>query len=210
MSYMIKNKKVTYLAIGIVTALAIFGILFALHSDQILRAIGYTKTAPVFTFDAAKAPNWWAGDNYNTRDSVESEGHEEDESIDRMPVASMTVLKGKQSEYTTSCFVMLSYYDYSVDVAQLEKETADGYATNGTAKNIGKNTVSMTVLGETKEVALTKYELVGVDSENAMKGMSYGWIDMGDSYVSVSGVCPSGSELDDTLAAVNAVSLIRQ
>jgi len=54
----------------------------------------------------------------------------------------------------------------------------------------------------------TNYKLVGPDVENAMKGMSYGWVDTGDGYVSVSGVCPTTSELDDTLKAISAITLV--
>lgn len=76
-------------------------------------------------------------------------------------------------------------------------------------KSIGENMLSIDAFGAAKSFTLTKYEVIGPGSENSMKGLSYGWVDLGDGYISVSGVCPTASELDDTLAAIGATSLVK-
>ena len=207
---MTKSKKITLVVVLSFVVVVALGVVFALHSTQILRAVGVTKPAPIFTFDQSRATGWWAADNYNSSDSTEPDTYEGTEPIEKLPVASMNVFKGKKGEYATACFVMLSYYDYKADVVQLKKDKENEVLASTSMKKIGEDTVSVNVLGAEKSVALTKYELVGPDAENAMKGMSYGWADTGNGYLSVSGVCPTAVELDDTLSAASAVSLEKQ
>lgn len=204
---MAKNK-IIYIAAGIVGTLIVLSVLFALNSSQILRAFGVSKSAPIFTFSESKAPGWWAAENYNSRASAD-ENYEGDEPVDKLPVASMNIFKGKEGEYRTDCFVMFSYYDYKADTAQLKKDKENQTSASMSMKNIGEDTLSIEVFGAPKSFTLTKYELSGPDAENAMKGMSYGWIDLDDGYISVSGVCPTGSEFDDTLVMISAMSLER-
>ncbi len=183
--------------------------LLALNMSQALQFIGAEKPVPVLAFDASKAPGWWATKNYNTQASV-TEDYEGTEPIDKLPVATINVFKGQEGEYATACFVMFAYYDYAVDVDQLKKDKENGYSKDMSGKNIGEDTASVDVLGEAKSFTLTKYEFIGPDSENAMKGMSYGWVGLDKGHISVSGVCPTGAELDETLPMISAVSLARQ
>ena len=205
---MTKNKKTAYIAVGILGILLASSAAFALNSQQILRAVGVSKPIPVFSFDESKAPGWWAADNYNSRASTTEEKYEGTEPIEKFPVASMNVFKGQKGEYETACFVLFSFYDYKTDVAQLKKDKDSEVFNSTSMKKVGESTVSVDALGTVRTFTLANYELVGPDAENAMKGMSYGWVDTGDGYISVSGVCPSSDELKDTLEAVDAISLM--
>lgn len=188
-------------------ALVTLSLLFVLNSDQVLRAIGVSKPAPVFVFNQAKAPGWWAAENYNSQASS-TEDDEEGEPIDKLPVASMNLFKGKKGDNATACFVMFSYYNYKADVAQLKKDKDSESLASTSMKKIGEDSLLFDALGKDTSFVLTKYELIGPDSENSMKGMSYGWVDLGDGYLSVSGVCPTGAELDDTFTAISAIKLM--
>jgi len=203
---MAKHKK-TFIIAASFGVLVAFSLLYALNSNQILRAIGVSKPVPVFTFNESKAPGWWAAENYNSQASS-TEGDQDSEPVDKLPVASMNLFKGKKGDNTTACFVMFSYYDYKTDVAQLKKDKDGDSLASTSMKNIGEDSLRFDALGKDTSFVLTKYELIGPDSENAMKGMSYGWADLGDGYLSVSGVCPTGSELDDTFTAVSAMKLM--
>lgn len=205
-----RQKKIIYIASGIIAVLAILAVVFALNANQILSTLGLIKTSPAFSFNASQAPGWWAADNYDSKTAAESEEYKGNEPIDTLPSASINAFQGEEGEYTTACFVMLAYYDYSVDVAQLKKDKESGYAADGSGKSLGESNASVNIFGETKNFTLTNYELVGPDSENAMQGMSYGWIDLGDQHVSVNGVCPTGAELDDMIPAIQALSLTKK
>ncbi len=207
---MTKNKKITYILIVAASILAALTIVFILNSNQILQAAGITKSAPVFIFNDSKVPGWWAADNYNSRESTDPQNYEGSEPINTLPVASMNIFKGNKGEHKTACFVMFSYYDYKVDVVQLKKDKQSEVSASTTMKGIGEDTTSIILLGETKNLTLMNYELIGPDAENAMKGMSYGWVDLKDGYVSVSGVCPTSDELGDTMSVITAISLVKQ
>ncbi len=202
---MIKNKKIKYSVIGLVGILVVVGLLIALNSPQILRALNISSTPAVFIFNESKAPGWWSAENYNSQASTKN--YEGSEPIDKLSVASMNVFKGKKGEFKTACFVMFSYYDYAVDVAQLKKNKDSESLSSGSMKNVGESTLSFDVFNTPKDFTLTKYELTGPDAENAMKGMSYGWVNTGSGHISVSGVCPTAGELDDTVQVIGAMSL---
>lgn len=204
-----KKQKILYIVVGVVGVLVVLGLAFALNSDQILRAIGVSKPAPIFTFNESKAPGWWAAENHNSQTTA-GENYQGSEPIDKLPVASINIFKGKEGEYATACFVMFSYYDYKADVAQLKNDKENEVSVSTSMKKIGEENAAIETFGVTKNFTLTKYELIGADAENAMKGMSYGWVDLDDGYISVSGVCPTGVELDSTLSASSAISLVKQ
>ena len=204
------NKKVISIIVVALVLVVAVGVLFAFNSSRILNTIGVTKPAPVFTFDQSKAPEWWAADNYNSKASTKPENYEGSEPIDKLPVASMNVFIGKKGEYKTACFVLFSYYDYKADTEQLKKNKENEVLASSSMKKVGEGASTITILGETKPVAMVNYELVGPDAENSMKGMGYGWVGLDDGYVSVNSVCPTAGELGDTQAAMNAISLVRQ
>jgi len=206
---MAKNKKIIYIVVGTLGILIALGLLFALNSNQILRAAGTPGSAPVFTFSEQKAPGWWAAKNYNSKASA-GKDYQGSEPVDKLSVASLNIFKGKEGDNATACFVMFAYYDYKVDTVQLKKDKDSAVLASASMKKIGENSLSFDALGVAKNFTLTKYELIGPDAEHSMKGMSYGWIDAGDGYITVSGVCPTGSELDDTFSAMGAVSLAKQ
>lgn len=209
---MTKNKKIAYIIAGTVVITAVLGSLVVLNATHTLRATGASKSAsaPIFIFNETKALDWWAAENYNSRASTDENTYQGSEPIGKLPVASMSVFKGKKGEYATACFVMFSYYDYRADVVQLKKDKDSEVLTGTSMKKIGESVLSINALGTTKSFTLTNYELIGEDAESAMKGMSYGWVELGDKHISVSGVCPTGSELDETFSVIGAVSLVEQ
>ncbi|MDB5162571.1 MAG: hypothetical protein JWN28_178 [Candidatus Saccharibacteria bacterium] len=203
------NKKLTYTLIGVFGILIALSLIFILNSTQILRAIGVTQPAPVFTFNVSKAPGWWAAQNYNSRASA-TDDYQGSEPVDKLPVASMTVFKGKQGEYATACFVMFSYYDYKVDVNQLKTDKDSETQAGTSMQKTSEQSLSIDAFDKARNFTLTSYELIGPDAKNAMKGMSYGWVEVDNGYVSVSGVCPTSGELDDTYSTIEAMSLVKQ
>ncbi len=106
---------------------------------------------------------------------------------------------------------MFSYYDYKTDIAKLKAEK-DAGVTQGDSKfqNVGDLQSSISTPDGIKSFTLTEYELSGPGTENSMKGMSYGWVELGKGYIQVSGVCPTATELDDTLQISEAISLVKQ
>ena len=207
---MTKNKKAVVIIVCSLAILIGLGVTYILNSTQILRAVGLSKPAPVFVFNESKAPGWWAAENYNSRDSTKPDKYEGSEPIEKLPVASMNVFKGEKGQYKTACFILSSYYDYKTDTAQLSKNKEDEVRASTSMRKIGDSNVSINMFGEPKSFTMKNYELVGPDAENAMKGMSYGWIEAGDGYVGVNSVCPTASELDETSAVIGALSLVKQ
>lgn len=206
-----KNKRNLYIAIGFVGILAIAITLFILNSTEILRAVGISKSVPAFTFNQSKAPNWWATENYNSQASMKNEKeYQGSEPIDKLSVARINVLKGKKDEYATACFVMFNYYDYKIDIAKLKAEKDAGNSKGGSKfQNVGDIQSSINTPEGDKSFTLTKYELSGPGTENSMKGMSYGWVELDEGYIQVGGVCPTAPELDDTAHVSATVSLVK-
>lgn len=207
-----KNKRNWYIVISGVGIIAVLGVLFMLNSNQILRAVGVSKPAPIFTFNESKASGWWAGENYNSKEAEASaEDYQGTEPIEKLPVASINVLKGKQGEYATACFVMFTYYDYQTDITKLKAEKDAGTPqVDSKFHNIGDVQSNISTPDGIKSYTLTKYELSGPGTDNSMKGMSYGWIELGKGYIQVNGVCPTAAELEDTLQISEAISLVKQ
>ncbi len=199
---------IVFSSIGIVVVL---GVLLVLNLNKAPLASGVKDPAPVFTFNGSKAPGWWAVKNYNSQASTSTESeYQGSEPIDKLPIASINVNKGKDGEYATACFVMFTYYDYRTDIAKLKAEK-DAGTTQGESKfqNVGDMQSTISTPEGIKSYTLTKYELSGPGTENSMKGMSYGWVELNDGYIQVSGVCPTETELDDTAHISEAVSLAK-
>lgn len=205
-----KNKKVIYILVSVIAILGVVVSVFILNSNQIFSAFGLTKNPPIFMFNEQKAPGWWAAENYNSKASTDAKKYQGNEPIDKLPVASMNVFKGKQGEYATACFVLFSYYDYKADTNELSANKEREVAASNSMKFAGETTTSMSILGSAKGVTLRNYELIGPDAENAMKGMSYGWIDLDDGYISINGVCPTANELNNTASIFNGITLVKQ
>ncbi len=209
---MAKNKRTTLLVVGGIVLLVVIAICIALNAKQVLSAVGVSSKPPVFTFNESSAQGWWAAENYNSQASMAKEkDFKGDEPIDKLSVASINVFKGKKGDNATACFVMFSYYDYKTDIAKLKAEK-DAGVTQGDSKfqNVGDLQSSISTPDGIKSFTLTKYELSGPGTENSMKGMSYGWVELGKGYIQVSGVCPTATELDDTLQISEAISLVKQ
>jgi hypothetical protein len=208
---MTKNKRNWLISIASVGILAILGALFVLNSNQILLAVGVTQPTPAFSFNESKASGWWAAENYNSQVSMSKEkDYQGDEPIDKLSVASMNVFKGKKGDNATACFVMFSYYDYKTDIARLKAEKDAGTRQGDSEfQNVGDVQSTISTPEGVKSYTLTKYELSGPGTENSMKGMSYGWVELDKGYIQVSGVCPTAVELGDTVQISEAVSLAK-
>jgi len=204
-----KNRKKLYIVVGIIVVLVIFGLVFAFKSDQILQTKVVPKSAPIFTFTKSNAPGWWAGGNFNARASATND-YQGSEPVEKLSVASMNVYNSEEGEYATACFIMFSYYDYKGDAERMKRDKEAEVSASTSMKKIGEKVVSINAFGVNNNFTLTNYELIGPDSENAMKGMSYGWVDLSEGYVAVSGVCPNASELDGAVVAMSAISLAKQ
>lgn len=206
---MTKNKRNWCIVVGSIGILAIVTALFVLNSSEILRAIGVSKPVPVFVFNESKAPNWWAGENYNSK-AAEAKwaGYQGQEPIDKLPVAGMTVLKGRNGDNATNCFVTFTYYDYQTNIAKLKAEK-DAGTPGGDMKfqDVGDIQLNVSTPDGLKGYSLTKYELSGPGAESSMKGMGYGWIELNEGYIQVSAVCPTVAELDETAQISGAASL---
>lgn len=209
---MAASKRNWYIGIAGMGILAVLSIIFVVNSSDILRAIGAPKPAPAFMFNESKAPNWWAAENYNSQAAMSKEkDYRGSVPIEKLPVASITVVKGKKGDNTTACFVMFSYYDYKTDIAKLKAEKNAG-TLQGDSKfqNVGDMQSAINIPEGMKRFTLTKYELSGTGTENSMKGMSYGWIELNDGYIQVSGVCPTAAELQEAAQISEAISLVRR
>lgn len=206
-----KNKRNWLISIASIGILAILGVLFALNSNQILRTVGLTEPALIFSFNELKAPGWWSAENYNSQASMSTEkDYQGSEPINKLSVASMNVFKGKKGDNATACFVMFSYYDYQTDITKLKAEK-DAETSQGDMKFQGVGDVQSTISTPegAKPYTLTKYELSGPGTENSMRGVSYGWVELDKGYIQVSGVCPTAAELDETAQISEAVSLTK-
>ncbi len=203
------NKKYTYITIATIGVLVVLGIVVVVNSAKIFHTTVAVKDIPAFTFDKSKASGWWASENYNGQASA-TKDYNGEIPIDKLPVASMNIFKGKQGDNATACFIMFSYYNYHADMAKLKAEKEAGASKGGMQfMNVGEINSSINTIDGIKPYILTKYELSGPGTQNSMKGMSYGWIELKDGYIEASGVCPTAAELDGTTLVSQAVSLVK-
>ena len=204
---MAKNK---YFIGAAIVVLAAVGTLFVLNTTQILTIIGVSPKAPVFSFDTATAPGWWSTENYNSQASAD-DNDKASGSVEKLPVASINIFKGKKGDTTTACFVMYSYYNYKADLETLpSQKMKNSNASDNNIRKVGALDVSMKTPAGTKSYILNTYERVGPDSVDSMKGEGYGTVDLGDGYVTVNAVCPIVDDLATTTSAIGAASLIKE
>ena len=201
---MAKNKRTLFfISIGVLILAA--GVFIALNAKQVLLAVGVSSKPPVFSFDESAAPGWWNTANYNNQ-ANETNG---DEAIEKSPVARMNVFKGTKGDGATACFVMYEYYNYAADTDELYDKAKPAGAADITVERLEDSKASIKTPDGDKILTLVNYATSGPGAENSMKGTSYGFLTLSDGYVRISGVCPSGEELNEATKAVSAVSLVR-
>lgn len=200
-----KNKKIIIYALC--GALLLSASLTAVFLLKPFESTGQVSNVPAFVFSEEDAPGWWAGNNHNERASVSDE-EINPRPIETLSTASIVAFKGEKNVVETACFAMFTYYDYRVDLAELKAEK-DAGALQEELKmtGVGETQVTMAVFGKEATLTLNNYEISGPGSENSMKGTSFGWIEAGEGYVQVNGVCPTASELSLVADVVPAIAL---
>ncbi len=202
---MSKSKRTFFIA-GTVLLVVTLGVLIALNAKQVLDAVGVSTEPPVFSFNKAVAPGWWNTENYNNQADKDYNG---DEPIEKLPVARMNVFKGTKGDGATACFVMYEYYNYTVDTSALYDKAKPASSADIQVERLDDSQASLNTPDGNKSFVLHNYETSGTGSENSMKGTSYGFIPLNDGYIEISGVCPTGDELSDTISVMSAVSLVK-
>lgn len=178
-------------------------------SDALKNAIGVEQGVPTFAFNEEVASGWWAGDNHNARSSV-TDDYAREEPVEKLPVAGRVIMQSRDTT-VDSCFVMYSYYDYRADTDALlrEKEKDATSSTDLLYSKLPSQNLTIDTPGGVKSYELHQYAISGPGSKQVQRGMSYGYIELTDGYIAVSGVCPEGDQLTSTSLGMRAISLIK-
>ena len=205
---MAKNKRVFLFAgVGFVILMAAV-IIAVLNTQQVLSIFGISSKAPVFVFNQSAAPGWWNADNYNNQASADPKD-KNSEPINTLSVARMNIFKGTKGDGATACFVMFAYYNHPADASTLHNPHKPGSTANITVQSLKDTTAFINTPSGTKSYVIHNYATSGPGSENSMKGTSYALVDLGNGYITVDGVCPTGGELEGVTSAMGAVSLVK-
>jgi len=166
-----------------------------------------SKPSVVFTFDNAKAPGWTSTGNLSPRTASQTTDPTTGEDL---PIASIIVHQGDMKK-PSACFISYAYYDKSIDSLQALKE-AETRATSGSnslsLKKLRTHALSVPTPEGTKDYQLTQYETTGSYSEKLMRGIELGFVSLADGHIKIDGHCNTAKQLHDTIAPLNAISLI--
>lgn len=154
-----------------------------------------------FTFDPAKAPGWWAGDNNFPA--------EQPNMSDTHPALVQRTIAQGTPEKPGTCFVMYFYYEGEIDTSfalqQQEKNTVDG--TEKTLEKIGAKTFTMQTMDGTKEFQLHQYNDTDAHAKQSVAGIEFGYVVTDDGYIDIRGYCEKTEQLDATVPVFSAVKL---
>lgn len=161
-----------------------------------------------FSFDANKAPNWWAGSNY-WPDPREYDGTQTN--VDELPTLSRVINSGTE-QAPGDCFVSYSLYQGKVDIAAKIKENEGRTTANQASYSLDPiNTTTLTI--ETpegvKDYELHQYDLQVPPGTQLSTGIQFAFVPLSNSYIELRGYCATADLLEMTIPALSAVSLSR-
>lgn len=160
-----------------------------------------SEQKPTFSFDVSKSPGWWSPGNYSStaEDAKNYKGSE------GLPISSLNAFNGKKGDTNDQCFVMASYEAGTVNIqAALKKKnmplgSSDSYTFIGTTQH------TMQTPEGTKEYTMYQYDLVS--STPSQRGNEFGFFQLKDGYVRMTGICPTPDTLVANETALSAISL---
>lgn len=205
----LKNRKILYfVGVGIVALVGI-GVLVTLNMKQAVNDTDVSSVAPTFHFDQSAAPGWWNTENYNNQASSDDDSLGS-EVTQKLPVARMSIFKGAKGDGATACFVMYAYYNYAADLDVLRGNNKEVNTAGTNVQQLEDAELSIDTPDGKVSYTLHQYALSGPDRKNSMNGTSYGFVDLNDGYIQISGVCPTGDDLSDAMSVMSAVSLVKE
>lgn len=159
-----------------------------------------------FSFDGTKAPGWWSGtDNWP---SVQQQGGDQ-ATIKNPTIVQMSVAQGSPTK-PGACFVMYFYKKGSINIGNTLNDMKAS-VTKGDAGLVldESNAITLTIntFEGTKRLQLHQYSLSGSPGNTTTRGIEFGLAQLGDGYIEIRGYCEIAAQIDDTLPALNSVSL---
>lgn len=166
---------------------------------------------PAFSFDSKVAHDWWAGANFNSRATVDK-NYAGSEPIDKLPVAGRVINQGgSEAKPVNGCFVMLAYYDYSMDTDAIRKTKEDGMtAKSQLIMQRGKiHDMTISTPEGIKTYQLYQYGISGPGSDTMQRGIELAYAKLSNGYISVEGDCQKPTQLDGTVLGIHSISLTK-
>jgi len=191
--------------------LIIISLTFLLIAAAIGTTIWYKVDAlqdkyPLFSFDQSQEPGWWSPGSYKTTpEDIENYEKNKQDPDSSMPLASISAFKGKKGDYGDVCFVMAFYQKGTIDIANTLKEVLNTKDDSMTVNPTGTTQLSMLTPEGKKDYVLHQYDYVTASA--IQHGNEYGFIQLSDGYIKITGVCPTADMLPSTQAALSAISL---
>lgn len=164
-----------------------------------------TKNNYQFIFDNTKAHGWWAAANFRpTMDDYTGDQMKEED----LNVVGRTIFQGANEQDTSgNCFVMFSYFDQQIDVAQKLKEKEKSITFNDASLSLNKvsvETLEMSTPEGIKPYQLHNYDIVGNNGSDFMRGTGVGYVTLSDGYLFINSVCKEASQLEGVTPAIQA------
>lgn len=158
-----------------------------------------------FIFDETKAPGWWAAANFwpNLDEYTGDQVTEKD-----LNIVGRNIFEGKsEQDASGKCFVMFSYFDQPIDIAQKLKEKEDSITFNDSTLSLSRVSVESLEL-ETLEgpipYQLHNYSIVGNNGSDFMRGTGVGYAQLTDGYVLINSVCKEATQLESVKPVLEA------
>lgn len=196
-----KNKKLT-----IIISIAFVLIAAAIGTTIWYKVYAFEAKYPLFTFNQSQEPGWWSPGSYKTTpEDIENYEKNKQDPGSSMPLASISAFKGKKGDYGDVCFVMAFYQKGTIDITSTLKEVVNTRDDSMTVKLTGTTQLSMLTPEGKKDYVLHQYDYVTASA--IQHGNEYGFIQLSDGYIKITGVCPTADMLPSTEAALSALSL---
>jgi len=185
-------------AIVLIAAMLTAGVLYWNNTYSTKPA---DEKKPTFSFDASKSPGWWSPGNYSStkEDLMNYKGEAS------LPVSSLNAFKGEKGDTTDQCFVTASYQPGTIDIEKKLAQKTVAIDSSSSYKFLGTRPQTIRTPEGTKEYSINQYDLV--TQTPSQYGNEFGFIQLKEGYISVTGVCPTADMLTANETALNAIRL---
>lgn len=177
------------------------------------------RDKPTFHFQTSDAPGWYSGGTFYTTDEDYKENANKALKKGDLPVSSMIVSQcAEQSKCHTEqdvvggkCFVMLAYYDRTVDpVAEEAKKFKDAKNTlDMKITEVATPTLQFKTPEGSKAYQLHYYDYNPGDGQPIQRGNARGYVNLSKGHIEVQAVCAETQQLKETTGILSAVTLTK-
>ncbi len=182
-----RTKLIISLAAAIVIIAGVAAVLIYGNKTPSKSEVKNESTQPTPMFSFTGANDWRQGPSNET---------------------SMALFGKARDDQTSACFTSIQYRTGTIDIAAELKEQQDSMAAMGTPlTQIAATPVTLKTTKGDKEYDYHQYNMATNSTEDIMRGLGLGYVQLDEGYVQIDGHCNTAEELASTVPAIEAYKL---